>query len=177
MTIFVASLVMAVIWVIFSRQFTPQAFAVGIILGAVSFWLVEVNTGRTQPNFSVKPASFPSQVVAFVRYMAMLFWDIILSGVAVARLALARDVKSALDTQFSEISTQDETNNELISALSAHAITITPGSLVVDYTEIDGQKHMLVHVLDAKNTSKDQLIADQAKRVASLKRILGLWKA
>jgi multicomponent Na+:H+ antiporter subunit E len=66
------------------------------------------------------------------------------------------------------VPTQDETHSASIAALSAHAITITPGELVVDF---DGAKVMYVHCLDTEATSKTADPA-QAARLKLLRRVL-----
>ncbi len=170
-----ATLALASAWMVFSRQFTLGAFVVGIALGAGILLLIRANTSKTPDDQTRPKFTNPlKQLGLLVFYFARLTWDIVLSGFEVARLALSTDPKTSLATQMSLISTQDEGNSVLVSALSAHAITITPGSLVVDYEKIDGQEHMRVHVLNSKTTPEERLIADQTKRAALLKRILGL---
>ena len=74
---------------------------------------------------------------------------------------------------YPSVNTQDETENELISAVSAHGITITPGELVVDFEETDEEGvMMIVHSLNL-DTSGQSLDEDQSMRLARIKGILG----
>jgi multicomponent Na+:H+ antiporter subunit E len=62
-----------------------------------------------------------------------------------------------------------ETSSDLGRALSAHAITVTPGEMVV---EMDEEGTMYTHCLDA-TAAAETAVAHQRQRRAMLERILG----
>lgn len=107
---------------------------------------------------------WPAAVWAFIRYILILAWDLLVSGVQVARLVLSPKI----DIKPGIIAIPAETESELATALSAHAITLTPGELVV---EIGDDCTMYTHVLDI--TRAEQSIANaQKKRKALLEKII-----
>ena len=65
--------------------------------------------------------------------------------------------------------------NELVSAMSAHGITITPGELVVDFKESNGSEGatMIVHSLNSDVSGSKRLEQDQRLRLKRIKGILG----
>lgn len=99
----------------------------------------------------------PQAIVALLRYLVILAYDIVSGGVMVARLALSRhpDLKSAI------IAIPSECTSELATALSAHAISIAPGELVV---EIDDNGVMYTHVLDDSHSPEYKEQAQTLRR-------------
>jgi multisubunit Na+/H+ antiporter MnhE subunit len=75
------------------------------------------------------------------RYVFVVIWDILKGGVTTARIVLSRDMP--LKTGIIAIPSGSKT--ELGTALSAHAITLSPGELVV---EMDEEGNMYTHCLD-----------------------------
>jgi multicomponent Na+:H+ antiporter subunit E len=106
----------------------------------------------------VKPFSWrkiPVAIWAIIQYMAVLVYDIFQGGLMVAKLALSPklDIKPAI------ISIPSGCETELAKALSAHAISISPGELVI---EIDEDGVMYTHVLDV---TKSVEYREQAQRL------------
>lgn len=96
----------------------------------------------------------PSAIVALIKYVVILAYDLIMSGIQVARIVL----DPALPIQQGIVAIPSECESELGSALSAHAITLTPGELVI---EMDEQGVMYTHCLDA--TKSEQYVAEAQK--------------
>lgn len=96
----------------------------------------------------------PSAIVALIIYVVILAYDLIMSGIQVARIVL----DPALPIQQGIVAIPSECESELGSALSAHAITLTPGELVI---ETDEQGVMYTHCLDA--TKSEQYVAEAQK--------------
>jgi len=99
----------------------------------------------------------PQAVVALLRYLVILAYDIVSGGIMVARQALRRhpELNSAI------IAIPSECTSELATALSAHAISIAPGELVV---EIDEDGTMYTHVLDASHSPEYKEQAQKLRR-------------
>ena len=169
---FVLSVPMALLWIIFSRQLSFEGFIVGYVFGFAILTVIRLNTSFEDRSAPIKLSRIPSQVFALIIYIWRLSLDVFLSGIDVAGKVLTP--KMPIKPGIHTISTQDKSNNDLISALSAHSITITPGELVIDYQEdSEGQTLMLVHTLNKDESSQDKLEREQTERLSLIRRILG----
>lgn len=156
------SVVFAVVWMIVTAQFNLGGFVVGWLLSLGLLLLVRPSA---RP---IRARQLPRQSVAALVYVFVLFRDILLSSVDVARRALARDMR--LQPGIISVPTQDPQRREVVSALSAHNITITPGEMVVDF---DAENTiMYVHCLDVRQ-SISIAEAAQARRLRLLLNLLG----
>ncbi|MEA3336323.1 MAG: Na+/H+ antiporter subunit E [Chloroflexota bacterium] len=95
--------------------------------------------------------------VSLVRYIAILIFDLVASGIQTARIVL--DPRLPIHPGIIAIPCVNDT--ELNMALSAHAITLTPGELVV---EIDGDGIMYTHCLDTSRTEENISDAQEMRR-------------
>ncbi|MBP6016349.1 MAG: Na+/H+ antiporter subunit E [Candidatus Promineofilum sp.] len=109
---------------------------VALLLAALVVMLVRPTPRPTGPR------NFPRSFVAFVRYIANLIQDLTVSGIQMARLVLT----PSLPIRPGIIAIAAETETDLGLTLSAHAVTLTPGELVV---EIGDDHIMYTHALDA----------------------------
>lgn len=100
---------------------------------------------------------WPIATFALLRYILLLSWDLLVSGLQVARIVLSPDmpIKPGI------IAIPAETKSDLGIALSAHAITLTPGEMVV---EVDENGIMYTHCLDASQAEKVLLEAQKQRR-------------
>jgi len=161
----VMALPLAIGWTIYTAQPTPGNFLLAYVFSLV----VIVATGQRFDNFRL--SNVPLQIYNLIAYVLFLANEVLVSGVKVALIVLAPELKISPDT--TELSTFDESKNELISAISAHGITITPGELVVDFNESDREGAiMIVHSLTSE-ASAERLEADQRLRLKRIKGILG----
>lgn len=99
----------------------------------------------------------PGMLVASARYLLILIVDLIRSGIQVARIVL--DPKLPIEPGI--VAIPSGCQSELATALSAHAITITPGELVV---EIDADGVMYTHMLDATQAESYTAEAQRMRR-------------
>ncbi|MCS6836471.1 MAG: Na+/H+ antiporter subunit E [Anaerolineae bacterium] len=168
--IFLWAAPLALVWMLLTSQWTWQSAIVGYIFGVGVMVLIVTNV-RTQgqPLRHVSLARLPLSLWAFLVYVVRLFLDILSSGVDVALRIIP--AKMRIQPTFHRVPVQDE--SAVLAALSAQAITITPGSLVVDFEEDEGQCIMIVHVLDGSTWTQESLTQDQRERVRSLCRIMG----
>jgi len=168
----IISVPMAILWMIFSGQFSLEGLIVGYIFGFAVLFVIRINTSYPQEDEPIQLARIPSQILALVWYIIRLSLDVIVSGIDVGKRVIPREMP--INTGVHKISTQDKTNNSLVSALSAHSITITPGEMVIDYEEDEnGQTMMLVHCLDKEQSNINKLNTDQTKRLKLIRQILG----
>jgi multicomponent Na+:H+ antiporter subunit E len=106
----------------------------------------------------------PGATWALVRYVVVVAKDVIQGGIQVARLVL--DPK--LPVKPGVIAIPSGSESEWATALSAHAITLSPGAMVL---EIGEHGMMYTHTLDT--THADESIAEiQRLRRDLLERIL-----
>ncbi|MCC7452299.1 MAG: Na+/H+ antiporter subunit E [Anaerolineae bacterium] len=162
----ILSVPMALAWMPLTANVSLESFGVGFVLSFAILTLLFYG----EPDASVTWRRLPDQAAAAVLYLLVLFRDIYLSSVDVAKRVVNPDMP--LNPGIIAVSTQlesaDETTAGTIAAVSAHGITITPGELVVDF---DGTRVMYVHCLDV--TASTQVAAsNQAKRMALLRRIV-----
>jgi multicomponent Na+:H+ antiporter subunit E len=108
-------------------------------------------------------AGIATAVITLIRYILILAWDLLISGVQVAFIVL----KPQMPIHQGILAIHSNCRTELGIALSAHAITLTPGELVV---EIDESGIMYTHCLDIY-TSESSLAEEQQKRLDMLNKI------
>jgi multicomponent Na+:H+ antiporter subunit E len=147
------------LWTLITNRFTLDAFAIGYLLGIVFLIAVGARTMR------VSLRRLPAQCIAVLIYLVSLVRNIIVSAFDVAR----RVINPRLPLAAGILEVETRANDELIAALSAHSITITPGELVIDFA---GNQHMYVHCLDVSASAETLPIA-QTQRVVLFGRMLG----
>lgn len=149
--------------------YTAQLSVGNIILGYVFSFIVLVAVGVRGDTFNIR--NLPRQVFYVIAYTLFLSREVLISGLQVARITLMPSLP--IEPGMTHINTQDKTENPVISAISAHGITITPGELVVDFgeTSSDGLL-MVIHSLNITN-SASKLDNDQSTRIQRIKGMLG----
>ena len=73
----------------------------------------------------------PEAILAFGQYLLILIYDVIKSGLAVARILL----DPALPVKPGIVAIPSGCKSELATALSAHAITLAPGEMVIEISK------------------------------------------
>ncbi len=135
----------------------PSNIVVAVLVGAVVAWLVK-------PKPEALPLSkLPQSLIAIARYLVFLSGDIIKCGITVARIL----IDPTLPIRPGIIAVKSGMKTELGTALSAHAITITPGEQVI---EIGDDGTMYTHCLDAVSSGAGADAA-QANRREMLEKI------
>lgn len=119
-----------------------------IVLGVAALLLPGVNP--------IGVRRFPGAVWALIQYLGLLLIELIVSGLQVARIVLS----PSLPIQPGIVAIPAGTDSELATALNAHAISVTPGELVVEIGE-DGV--MYTHCLDATRPEEARLSALQRR--------------
>ena len=152
-------------WTVYTAQPTPGNFLLGYLFCVTALAATGIR------GEGVRLRNTPRQVYNLVAYTLYLASEVLSAGLKVSRVILTPSLP--IDPGSTSVNTQDVTESELISAISAHGITITPGELVIDFdeTEKDGAM-MIVHSLNL-DKSAPNLEADQEKRLARIKGILG----
>jgi multisubunit Na+/H+ antiporter MnhE subunit len=164
-TVLILALPFSLVFMAFSGQLSWQGFVVGYPLSIAALWLGQAY------NLNFKPQRVFSQVIALIVYSTRLAVDIFLSSIQVARIVLSPNLDEQLNTAVKVIGSQDDTNNEIITAMSSHGITITPGQMVIDIEEQDGKTLLHVHNLNAEFAG--ELETEQTGRLHLIRKVLG----
>lgn len=126
-----------------------------IITGLILAGLVALLVRPVQRPFAWK--RLPDALLATLLYLGRLLWELLVSGIQVARIVLS----PSLPIKPGIIAIPSQCESDLGVALSAHAITLTPGEMVV---EIDERRVMYTHVLDASDADERVAEAQQVRR-------------
>lgn len=161
----ILALPLACAWTVYTAQPTPGNFALGFLFSLLGLRAA----GLRGDSLNIRNAF--RQVYSLIAYTVFMSKEIFLAGWKVAMIVLSPQMPIA--PGLTKVNTGDDSENELISAASAHGITITPGELVVDFQETsqDGVL-MIVHSLRV-DASGSNLERDQAWRLKRIKGILG----
>lgn len=138
--------VLTLVWVLLVNDFSWGAVIAGMLIG---FVIARVTSPYWPERLNVR------NPLAIIDYLAVVFWDIVVSNVQVAYLVLFRRGNS-LQSQFVIVPLALE-SPEAIATL-AGTITMTPGTLSADLSA-DGRS-LLVHCLET---------SDPAGTVANIK--------
>lgn len=143
--------VMALAFVYVALSANPSGFNIAFGLAMAAGISLLLKPGRRILGWR----GLPSAVFALMIYVCILFRDLIVSGFQVARIVL--DPRMPIRPGILAI--PSECDREMETALSAHAITLTPGEMVI---EIDENGIMYTHCLDVPKS--EQLLPDTQKR-------------
>ena len=151
-------LAFTLVYLALTANLEPLNVLLGLLVGTAVSFLIPASQTKLQPRH------WPQLIWASIRYIFMVAWDLIVSGLQVARIVLSP--KMPIDPGIIAIPSQ--TDSDLATALSAHAITLTPGEFVV---EIDENGVMYTHVLDVPKSAANAEEA-QARRTNLLEKIV-----
>lgn len=133
-------LILLVIYLALTGNLQLSNIVLGILVATIAALLL-----RPQPS-RIDVRRLPAATWATVRYIALLAADVVRSGIGVARIVL--DPK--LPIQPGIVAIHSGCKSELATALSAHALSITPGELVIG---IDDKGVLYTHCLDATHAA------------------------
>ena len=143
-------LLLTAVYIALTANLQPANILLGAIIAAVIMLLLRKSGRSDRWRFA------PDGILAFVRYVFVLIYDLIISGVQVARIVLDPN----LPINQGDIAIPTTCKSEAALALSAHAITVTPGEMVIEIGE-DGD--MYTHVLDATQAEEDIIRAQRMR--------------
>ena len=141
---------LTVVYLALTGNFQISNIIVGLLVGLVVIWLLKPESRPLDLR------SLPTAVWASLRYGIILIVDLIVSGVQVARIVL----NPSLPIEQGNVAIPTRCDSELAKALSAHAITITPGEMVVEMAETGV---MYTHILDVSHAKEDIAAAQQMR--------------
>lgn len=166
---------MAFAWMMLANDVSLRGFGVGYVFGFAIIVLVRVNTSSEEERQAAQTAyqlhDIPGTIINLVLYTIILTRQLIVAGVDVGFRALMPNMRLKPGLHCIPVQ-EDDNKSKTLAALSAHSITITPGTLVVDYDDC-GDDTMLIHTLNTEHWSYQSLVDDQTQRVRYIKGILG----
>lgn len=110
--------------------------------------------------------NLPRAIWGGITFFVSLLRDLLISSLQVTAIVLSPKIE--INQGIYRLATGCD--NELVTVLSAHAITLTPGEMVV---EIDQNGEMYVHSLDMAEMSAEVGTAAQILRTAKLQEVVG----
>lgn len=146
-----ALILLTLVYLALTSNLQPSNIVVGVLLAVLALVLIRPE------RKTMSPRDYPRSLMALVRYVATLAADLVISGLQVARVVLT----PSLPIRPGVIAIPSDTKSDLGLALSAHAITLTPGNLVVE-TDVAGV--MYTHCLDATDAAETVGEAQQMRR-------------
>jgi len=153
-----AVLLLTAVYLALTANLQLSNIVVGLLLSSLILLLLRPATRAVNWRF------WPSTTWALLRYLIVLAYDLVVSGIQVARIVL----DPALPIQQGNIAIPTNCQSETAQALSAHAITLTPGEMVVEMSE---EGVMYTHVLDASH-AEENVVEAQQMREQMLQKIL-----
>jgi multisubunit Na+/H+ antiporter MnhE subunit len=159
-----SALPVAVVWVLVTGRVSLDSLALGYGIGLVTLYALRLLGIRFD-----KPLT-PDQPVALAQYVGGILWSGFRSSLKVVKLVLSPQIK--LETGVIALNSGDLSEEQLLTALSAHSINTTPGEIVIDIA--DGGV-LYIHCLNLE-ASRKVVEQEQAHRLRLFKRILGEHK-
>lgn len=134
-------LLVAGTWCLVIGEFSLGQFALGLIFGGLFLFITKAGAGHR-----TRFRDIPRRLLYLVIYLLILIpIDVFKSNIDLARRLLRKTPAirpGIVRVELGEIT-------ERASALISHAITMTPGELVIDYSK-DGRT-IYVHLIDAED--------------------------
>jgi multisubunit Na+/H+ antiporter MnhE subunit len=151
----------ALLWMAVTGRVSPGAALVGYLLGLA----ILLALGRL--GMRPRQGLGPRQAGAALIYVGRLLADIVVSSLQVARIILSP--RPRLQTGILAVPSGDRRDDQLLTALSAHGINVSPGQLVID---IDDMGTLYIHCLDLA-ASRPTVEAQQRERLRLLRAVIG----
>ncbi len=142
-----------IILILFYLGLTSNLEPINVLVGVMlALLIVRLLRPELRP---IQIRNIPQMFFSLLKYIVWLIWDVITSGIQVARLVI--DPKLPIHPGILAIPSGAKSN--IGEALSAHALSLTPGELVVEIGE-DGT--LYTHCLE---TSKSVQYLEDAQRM------------
>ncbi len=143
------AIILSIVYLLITGNFELINWVVAFLVGLGVSLLVPAQA------LYISWAGLPAALWAGLRYLGTLIVDMLSSGFQVARIIL----NPSLPINPGIVDIDAGCQSELSTALSAHAISLTPGELVI---EMDDQGHLFTHCLDV---TKSKEYGDAARQI------------
>jgi len=142
------SIVLALIWVLITANFSELNLLLGWVIALVALWFIRDHITTTK---------FFSRFRKIVALILLFFYELALSALRVAMLVINPNMKKHLKPGIIAFPLSAKSDAEI--TLLANLITLTPGTLSVDVSK--DRSKLYVHALSVDD--KDELIKSIAK--------------
>jgi multicomponent Na+:H+ antiporter subunit E len=159
--LFTLAIPIALLWVAVTGRVSLDGLAVGYLIGLAILLLLGRVGIRPRRGLSLR------QLGAALVYAGRLLADIVVSSLQVARIILSPRLR--LQTGILALPSGDRREDQLLAALSAHGINVSPGQLVIDIDELGT---LYVHCLDLE-ASRPTIEPQQRARLHLLGKLIG----
>ena len=150
MMIFLANVLLALVWVAVTGFFSNLNFLFGFILGALVLYLIREQIGS---------AGYFSRARKVFSLFVLFVYELVMSAIRVAILVLSPKMK----LHPGIFAYQLKVDRDFEITLLANMITLTPGTLSVDVSE--DRKFLYVHAIDCSDPDETRRgIADGFER-------------
>jgi multicomponent Na+:H+ antiporter subunit E len=154
-TYLVALVVLVVIWIFLWGSVNPVLIAIGVACSAVVLFVFPL------PSLEFRLGVHPAKVAVLIGHFLV---DMVLASLKIAWLAVRPRLPR---TEVTTVALT--TDSDLVQALTALAVSLVPGSLII---EADPEERtLLIHVLDADQTTMqefaDKVRAQESRIVAA----------
>lgn len=150
---------LAGMWTAITGRLALDSLLIGYVISAVLLWILFLQSKSETRIFQ--------SVVALLRYMFRVLRDLIVADLYVTKqIITGKDIDS--HTVTVPLGNDSKLDDDLVAALSSHAITLTPGTLVIDIDEEN--KTLLLHRMSARDTD-ETLTTEQRDRAGMIGRI------
>lgn len=156
-----AAVPIALVWIAVTGKVSLDSLALGYGVGIVVLLLLR------QIGIGFTPGRSLDRPFALLIYAGTILWTGLISSLHVVKLVLSPKIE--LKTGIVKLNTGDLSESQLLTALSAHGINMTPGELVIDIA--DGGD-LYIHCLELE-ASRPVIEQQQAQRLQLLRRIVG----
>ena len=148
---------LVLVWMALWGSASLIVILIGLLVSAVILLLFPLPTMMFR--FGLHPWR---TLVLVVRFL----WDVVVASVQVGWLAIRPRLPQPQITRV-----QLASDSDLLEALTALAVSLVPGSLIVDADA--GTRTLTIHVLDARNRSMDDFAAQVLAQERRIRRALG----
>jgi multicomponent Na+:H+ antiporter subunit E len=145
------SLILAIFYLLLTGNLELANLVVGVLIGMATSLLTPSRA------LYIPWRRLPEAIWAGLRYLVVIIVDLIVSGIQVGKIVLSPRLQ--IDPGLVEI--EAGCKSELNSALTAHAISLTPGELVV---EMDDDGTLYAHALNMEQSAQASADAIRIRR-------------
>lgn len=136
-----ANVFLLIVWILFTTTFHPERLLWGIIIIIGLQWLYAKKLHNEYFNFTF---SIPI-LWCWIRYLTILVYEIMKANIQVAILVLQPKIELSQGYYYY----RPKLKSDFTKMVFANSITLTPGTITVEYEGED----MIIHYLTEANTS------------------------
>lgn len=155
----VGTILLACMWMLLTARLSLESFLIGLVLGLAINILLSRSQEQAQRRSGI------GGIAATLVYLVRLLYQTLAADLMVAWRIVKGD--TAPDSGIVEVPVNSD--DDVVAALSAHAITLTPGSFVVDFK--DDNQTMIIHAID--KAMLPDLKQEQTQRAKLAERMVG----